>query len=165
MISGASRDQLVSKENIQKVQDARKTGDMETLGSVFSELWKKVASQAAGFEMPKQDKEAFGKKIGQLYHADDDSDEYVKNYLAQYQRDLALPAMNQAIQMGAGQGLVKEVVRQAEGESTCPWCLERCGIWDPYDANNYGVWARHGSCDCDIYIRWVQDDNNSSQNA
>lgn len=45
-----------------------------------------------------------------------------------------------------------EVVRESVGK-TCQWCLELCGIWHPYDANHYGVWARHAGCDCKIYVR------------
>lgn len=139
---------------------ARKTGDKKMMGDVLAEIRTQVGRNAVGFKIPDPGSEEFGKKIGQaLYKDGTETSEQMGMFLGQYQRDLARPAMEEAISIGAGRGLVKEVHREPTGDSTCPWCVDRCGIWNPYDANAYGVWARHGGCDCNIYIKWAMEDN------
>lgn len=139
---------------------ARKTKDKKIMGDVLGMIRTDVGQHAAGFKVPDLGSDAFGKKIGEAIYKDGpDTPDQMKMFLGQYRRDLALPAMKEAISIGAGKGLVKEVHREPTGDSTCPWCTDRCGIWNPYDANAYGVWARHGGCDCNIYIKWAMDDN------
>lgn len=162
-VTAAKTDDIVTQEMIRQAWAARKERDPKKAGALLSQIYQNVADAAGGWELRRWDKEQIGGKIGWLMDGDIKTDSAIKGWLGQYQRDLALPAMNEAIKTGASQGLVKEVVREATGDSTCPWCLERCGIWNPYDANMYGVWGRHEpSCDCNIFIRWRQDDENTT---
>lgn len=138
---------------------ARKTRDSKLMGQVLSELYKMVAEKAGGYHVEPLDADSFGKKIGKAFDSDKlGNKKKMGEYLGYYMRSLAQPAMEQAVTEATARGLVKEVVREATGSSTCQWCRDRCGIWTPYDANAYGVWAKHyPTCDCNIYIRWVQD--------
>lgn len=153
---------LVTDSMVQAVKKARRDRDPKGIGDAFSQLFNGVAAKAAGFQLKDFTRDEIGKRIGWLMDADITKDSTIRQFLAQYQRDLAMPAMETGIKLGAAQGLIKEVVRTPEGAETCQWCLDRCGVWDPYDANAYGVWARHGAsahggsggCDCDIRIRW-----------
>ena len=164
---------LITDAMVRRVNEARKDRDPKGIGDALSELFKGVASKAAGFQLKDFTHDEIGRRVGWLMDADVTKESTVRQFLAKYQRDLAMPAMETGIRLGAAQGLVKEVVRTPEGADTCQWCLDRCGVWDPYDANAYGVWARHGAsahggsggCDCDIRIRWrMRDDGtNDSQ--
>lgn len=150
----------ISQALLALAMKARETGDKKTMGDILNEIRTDVGRHAAGFQIPDLDGESFGKKIGEaLYKDGAETAEQMRMFLGQYRRDVARPAMEEAIKLGTAQGLVKEVHREPTGDSTCPWCTERCGIWDPYDANSYGVWARHGGCDCNIYIKWAFGDN------
>ena len=106
--------------------------------------------------MDRLDNEEFAKKITWLT-AHQRTDKQIRNYLAHYAQTLAEQPMTEAVQQAAVQGDITEVVREAEGAYTCEWCLERCGVWNPYDANAYGVWAKHDGCDCRIYVRKEQE--------
>ena len=158
---------LVTDSMVQAVDKARRDRDPKGIGDALSKLFNGVASKAAGFQLKDFTRDEIGKRIGWLMDADVTKDSTIRQFLAKYQRDLAMPAMETGIRLGAAQGLIKEVVRTPEGAETCQWCLDRCGVWDPYDANAYGVWARHGAsahggtggCDCDIRIRWRMDDD------
>ena len=118
----------------------------------MGELFDRVAKQAAGHQLDRLDGEEFAKKITWLT-AHQRTDKQIRNYLAHYAQTLAEQPMTEAVQQAAIQGDITEVVREAEGAYTCEWCLERCGVWNPYDANAYGVWAKHDGCDCRIYVR------------
>ena len=158
---------LVTDSMVRAVDKARKNRDPKGIGDALSKLFNGVASKAAGFKLKDFTRDEIGKRVGWLMDADVTKESTVRQFLAKYQRDLAMPAMETGIKLGAAQGLIKEVVRTPEGAETCQWCLDRCGVWDPYDANAYGVWARHGAsahggsggCDCDIRIRWRMDDD------
>lgn len=141
---------------------ARENNDRKLMAQVLAQVRNDVAEKAGGFALKDLDDVSFGKKIGEALYKGIDTPEKMGAYLGQYRRDLAIGPMRQAMEYGTREGLVKEVHRESIGDSTCPWCLERCGVWDPYDANAYGVWARHGGCDCNIYIRWAKgaDDGN-----
>jgi len=153
---------LVTDSMVRAVDKARRSRDPKGIGDALSTLFNSVAAKAAGFQLKNFTRDEIGKRIGWLMDADVTKDSTIRQFLAKYQRDLAMPAMETGIKLGAAQGLIKEVVRTPEGAETCQWCLDRCGVWDPYDANAYGVWARHGAsahggsggCDCDIRIRW-----------
>ena len=133
--------------------------DDEKAAQALSAMWKLAATHAGGHEIESLDGEEFGRKVGWLSQTKKTrSDRTIEQYLAKYARDLLVTPMQDAVRAGAVRGIVKEVVREAEGTQTCDWCLERCGVWDPYDANAYGVWARHAGCDCDIHIRYVEED-------
>lgn len=101
--------------------------------------------------MERLDSDSFGKKIGWLI-SQQRSEKTVRDFLAKYKRELAVQPMQEATSNLFALDSTTEVVRESVGE-TCQWCLERCGIWHPYDANHYGVWARHAGCDCKIYVR------------
>ena len=158
---------LVTDSMVQAVDKARRERDPKGIGDALSQLFNGVASKAAGFQLKDFTRDEIGKRVGWLMDADITTDSTIRQFLAKYQRDLAMPAMETGISLGAAQGLIKEVVRTPEGAETCQWCLDRCGVWDPYDANAYGVWARHGAsahggtggCDCDIRIRWRMDND------
>jgi hypothetical protein len=158
---------LVTDSMVRAVDKARKDRDPKGIGDAMSQLFNGVAAKAAGFQLKNFTHDEIGKRIGWLMDADITKESTIRQFLAQYQRDLAMPAMETGIRLGAAQGLIKEVVRTPEGAETCQWCLDRCGVWDPYDANAYGVWARHGAsahggtggCDCDIRIRWRMDND------
>ena len=157
---------LVTDSMVRAVDKARKDRDPKGIGDAMSQLFNGVAAKAAGFQLKNFTRDEIGKRIGWLMDADITKESTIRQFLAQYQRDLAMPAMETGIRLGAAQGLIKEVVRTPEG-GNMPWCLDRCGVWDPYDANAYGVWARHGAsahvgtggCDCDIRIRWRMSDD------
>jgi hypothetical protein len=161
---------LVTDSMVRAVDKARKDRDPKGIGDAMSQLFNSVAAKAAGFQLKNFTRDEIGKRIGWLMDADITKDSTIRQFLAKYQRDLAMPAMETGIRLGAAQGLVKEVVRTPEGAETCQWCLDRCGVWDPYDANAYGVWARHGAsahggsggCDCDIRIRWRMDNDSEA---
>ena len=158
---------LVTDSMVRAVDKARRNRDPKGIGDALSTLFNGVASKAAGFPLKNFTRDEIGKRIGWLMDADVTKDSTIRQFLAKYQRDLAMPAMETGIKLGASQGLIKEVIRTPEGAETCQWCLDRCGVWDPYDANAYGVWARHGAsdhggtggCDCDIRIRWRMSDD------
>lgn len=159
-IATSIQGQGVSQALLALAWKARENNDRKLMAQVLAEARNEVAEKAGGFFIDDLNPDSFGKKIGEALYKNIDTPERMKNYLGQYRRDLAIGPMKQAISFGAGQGLVKEVHREATGDSTCPWCLDRCGVWDPYDANAYGVWARHGTCDCNIYIKWAMEDTN-----
>lgn len=158
---------LVTDSMVRAVDKARRDRDPKGIGDAMSQLFNGVAAKAAGFQLKDFTRDEIGKRIGWLMDADITKESTIRQFLAKYQRDLAMPAMETGIRLGASQGLIKEVVRTPEGAETCQWCLDRCGVWDPYDANAYGVWARHGAsahggsggCDCDIRIRWRMDND------
>ena len=158
---------LVTDSMVRAVDKARRDRDPKGIGGAMSQLFNGVAAKAAGFQLKDFTRDEIGKRIGWLMDADITKESTIRQFLAKYQRDLAMPAMETGIRLGASQGLIKEVVRTPEGAETCQWCLDRCGVWDPYDANAYGVWARHGAsahggsggCDCDIRIRWRMDND------
>lgn len=138
---------------------ARDNNDNKLMGDVLAELERIVGQKAGGFKIASLDSDQFGKKIGKAITGDKlNGKRKMGQYLGYYMRSLAQPAMEEAVKLATARGMVKEVVREATGDSTCHWCLDRCGIWTPYDANAYGVWAKHyPTCDCNIYIRWTED--------
>lgn len=155
-ILGPSRDVIVSQTQLDMAMQAMSTQDSTLAAQVLAELFDEVAKQAAGLQLDKLDSEEFGKKVGWIVYKAH-SRGTMLNYLAKYKRDLAETPMKQAIQAANAHTMVNEVIREAVGP-TCQWCLERCGIWTPNDANAYGVWARHAGCDCTIYVRKVKEE-------
>ncbi len=152
-VLGPGREDIISQGQLDKAMQAVHDHDSTLAAVVLSELFDDVARKAAGLQLDKLDGEAYGRKIGWLTNCDKErTRKTVLDYLAKYKRELAIKPMEQAIQCAYTQGTVSEVVREAQGE-TCDWCLQRCGVWAPIDANAYGVWARHAGCDCKIYVR------------
>lgn len=149
------RDAIISETQLDLAMQAMNTQDSTLAAQILSELFDEVAKQAAGIQLDKLDSEDFGKKVGWMVYKTH-SRGTMLNYLAKYKRDLAETPMMQAMQAANAQTMVNEVVREAVGP-TCSWCLERCGVWTPLDANAYGVWARHAGCDCTIHVRKVKE--------
>lgn len=150
ILSPAAKD-IITDEQVKQAQAAASSGDRHLAGKVLGDIWKQVAEKSAGLGLERLDSDAFGKKVGWLT-GEQRSDKTVRNFLAKYKRELAVEPMQQATMNLFALDSTTEVVREAVGE-TCSWCLERCGIWHPYDANHYGVWVRHAGCDCKIYVR------------
>lgn len=149
---GRTRADIIPDAMVETAREAARQGDRSGVAKVLGELFDRVAQQAAGHQLDRLDGEEFAKKITWLT-AHQRTDKQIRNYLAHYAQSLAEQPMTEAVQQAAIQGDITEVVREAEGAYTCDWCLERCGVWDPYDANAYGVWAKHDGCDCRIYVR------------
>ncbi len=153
-ILGPSKTQIISESQLDRAMEAMETHDNQLAANVLNELFEEVAKQAGGLQLDWLEGEAWGRKIGWITTRTH-TRQTMLNYLAQYKRDLAETPMKQAIQ--AAQDTVEEVVRESRGP-TCAWCLDRCGVWAPIDANAYGVWARHAGCDCVIYVRKVKNE-------
>lgn len=150
ILTPAAKD-LIADEQVRQAQAAASSGDKRMAGKVLGDIWKQVAEKSAGLTLERLDSDSFGKKIGWLL-SQRRSDGTVRDYLAKYARELAIQPMQEATMNLFALDPTTEVVRESAGE-TCQWCLERCGIWHPYDANHYGVWVRHAGCDCRIYVR------------
>lgn len=150
ILSPAAKD-IITDEQVRQAQAAAASGDKHLAGRILGDIWKQVAEKSAGLELERLDSDAFGKKIGWLT-SQQHSEKTVRDFLAKYKRELAIQPMQEATNNLFAIDSTTEVVREAVGK-TCQWCLERCGIWHPYDANHYGVWARHAGCDCKIYVR------------
>lgn len=142
---------IITDEQVRQAQTAASNGDTHMAGKILGDIWKQVAEKSAGLTLDRLDSDSFGKKIGWLISRQR-SDKTVRDFLAKYKRELAIQPMKEASNNLYALDSTTEVVRESNGE-TCQWCLERCGIWHPYDANQYDVWARHAGCDCRIYIR------------
>lgn len=153
-ILGKRQDQLVTDTLVTQALAASQNRDKQTLGNILATLYKQVQSASGGLPLTPLDDDTFGKKIGWLLK--DRTPDSIRTMLAAYQRELARPLLEQHVAYEYHRGKIKEVVRRAVGK-TCPWCLERAGIWHPADANALGVWARHAGCDCRIYIRYVDE--------
>lgn len=150
ILTPAAKD-IITDEQVRQAQKAASSGDKRMAGKVLGDIWKQVAEKSAGFTLERLDSDSFGKKIGWLL-SQRRSDGTVRDYLAKYKRELAIQPMQEATSNLFALDSTTEVVRESTGE-TCQWCLERCGIWHPYDAIHYEVWARHAGCDCRIYVR------------
>lgn len=149
---GDTRTNVIPDEMVERAVQAAGKADRSGVAKVLGELFDRVAKQAAGYEVERLDSDEFAKKISWLTEHDR-TEKQVRNYLAHYAQSMAEIPMAKAIQQACAEGDIKEVVREAEGAETCQWCLDRCGVWNPYDANAYGVWAKHDGCDCRIYVR------------
>jgi len=156
VMSGTTKD-LIPDKLLTEAVTAAQTGDKETIGKILTQLYAAVKEKSGTLPLTSLDDESFGKKIGWLM-GKKRTPKSIRMALATYQRELARPLMETNVYYAYNRGLVKEVVRRAVGQ-TCPWCLERAGIWAPYDANAYGVWKRHAGCDCQIFIRWVKEED------
>lgn len=150
ILSPAAKD-IITDEQVRQAQAAASSGDKHMAGKVLGDIWKQVAEKSAGLSLERLDSDSFGRKIGWLI-SQQRSEKTVRDFLAKYKRELAVQPMQEATANLFAIDSTTEVVRESVGE-TCQWCLERCGIWHPYDANHYGVWARHAGCDCKIYVR------------
>lgn len=142
---------IISDEQVRQAQMAASTGDQQLAGKILGDIWKQVAEKSAGLTLDRLDPDSFGKKVGWLTRRQH-TDRTVRDYLAKYKRELAIQPMKEATLNLFALDSTTEVVRESVGE-TCQWCLDRCGIWHPYDANHYDVWVRHAGCDCKIYVR------------
>jgi len=161
-IMNSSRADLITADMIAAVQEAQKQYDRKKMGELLGAIYANVTQAAGGMPLDIPDDETFGKKLGWLLK-EEHSDKTILDFLAQTERNFAKPAMENVSAYAANLGLIKEVVREMQGRDTCAWCRERAGIWNPYDANIYGVWGRHAGCDCKIYIRYVTADEEAEE--
>jgi hypothetical protein len=153
-VGHAKQAELANRDLVNRLRSAQNSDNRQMMADILGDCFNDVASHTAPiFQLHKYDRETFGAKIGWLAQNEGMDDKQRVEFLAGVKRDIAQPALNQAIELGERQGLIKACIWTPVGE-TCEWCLSMAGTYEAGYASAAGFWSYHKGCDCDKTIRW-----------
>lgn len=146
---------LVSNDMLNRLRAAQNSDNRMMMADILTDCFKEVADRAAGFEIRRLDRDKFSGKLNWLHdNAATMDDRQRLEFLAEYKRNIAQPALNAATDLAAENGLIKACIWTPIGE-TCDWCMSMAGTYEAKYASDVGFWASHRGCDCDKTIRWL----------
>lgn len=157
-VGHAKQAELADRDLVNRLRAAQQNDNRQLMADILGECFNDVASHTDSmFQLKQVDRNTFGAKLGWLAQNEDMTDKQRMEFLANYKREIAQPALNQATQLGAQQGLIKACVWTPVGE-TCEWCMSMAGTYEAQYASAAGFWRSHKSCDCEKTIRWLKPD-------